>query len=438
MILLFNDAVLAAPFAKGVLRLPLSKRHDRLNVILREGPKDAEPPHFPEHPPIIYGYMGIAITDYCPRNPRCKGCFKRHRLSVDKRKSISLSSKDIDITLKYLKEKGFSKITLTGGEPIAEIEKVLRFVREAEVDTIVIFTSGYFAVNNRKTEEILNAISQALAGRKQLGRKPVEVFIRVSVDQLHSGVPRENIVRIIELFDKHHKSKYKDMGLFLKGILTDEDPIPSLITSLEGTITPQITDTTFLFEEVKLKSGFTFLVEYTELKLSKEALDQGIEIVGFERIYPHRIEKKDRIIIGAAINQDGLSISLEQDGTIILHDYLSDFFHLANIRQENFDEKVEEQLVSDPLILVMRNIGLNPIVDILNDIGSDIPKIALEANNQFLVISLLMLKPKLKERVYKRLHKLVKENNWWRTSDPAYSIKRQDGLQIYTYCRDRL
>lgn len=354
---------------------------------------------------IQYDKICVSLTNYCPN--RCPMCFMQ--ATPYRKDSVSLSSEDIDLLLEYIKKKGFKTVELTGGEPLAEMEKLIKVIQYAETESIYIFTSGAFAINDRNAKRILDLVASALKERARIGKKPVRLFMRVSVDEFHFRVPQEKIMRIVKLFEQYHQSKYNGMELRLKGILTADDPIPSLAGRLKGEIRDEEKSSPFPFKYITLPSGFAFEVEYGELKLTERTLREKLQVRDYAKIYPKRLGS-NRVLVGGDGNN--ISMTVSHNGMISIHEYVVASLLLANLKDKDFMEKVERRLLTDSLIVALRNEGLDAVLAVLNNAGSNIAQKALKANNQFLVISEILAKDDMKRYVYEKLNKLVRDKGW--------------------------
>jgi Predicted carbamoyl transferase, NodU family len=348
--------------------------------------------------------MCIALTNYCPVG--CAFCFMR---SVqNKRNKISLDSKAIERILYYAKKNQVYRLMLSGGEPLSEMETVLRIIREAEVPNITIFTSAFFASDASHAQEVLGQLAAAVEERKQSGKKPIHILLDVSVDEFHARrVPQRNIINIIKEFDGNWNSKFADFTLQVKGILSEKDPIPGLIKTLGGKIQGDAQSGPFPIKPVILPSGYAFTVRYSEIKLLKDMLGTELARKQFDKVYQKRLEE-DAIYVGRG-ERDGANFSINYDGVVSVNDYLAKNFVLGNANNDNFANDIDRRLRFDPLVVALREIGLNTVLDIASRLRPNIRGRSIETNNQFIAVSDILEDEELREYVYKELIQLIEK-----------------------------
>jgi MoaA/NifB/PqqE/SkfB family radical SAM enzyme len=348
--------------------------------------------------------IAVGLTNFCP--VRCAFCFM-HAMP-NKRQSISLGSEAIDRVLLFARENNVSVLDLSGGEALHELQSVVRIVLEAEVQRITITTSGYFATNESRTKEVLDELAGALEGRARMGKKPLTIDFWVSVDEYHARVPTKSINRIIELFEMYSGSKYKDIILELRGILMKSDPIPAIIGELRGKINEDPLDRNFPIKRAVLPSGYCFNVKYGEIKLLEEMLKSEMDNDGFDKVYTKRLND-DVIYIGR--KKDGLSFSVSYDGAVSIQEYLVKTFPLGNAYDENFAQEIMRQFTTDPLVVALREIGLNTVLDVAARLRPNIRERSIRANNQFLAVSDILEDGELREYVYAELIDLIESRD---------------------------
>jgi hypothetical protein len=272
-------------------------------------------------PASHFDNIAVNLTNYCP--VECSFCFMK--ADPVRRRSVVLSSEALDRALHYAKEKKMRRIDVSGGEALSEMQLMLKIVREAEVESISITTSGYFAVSDAKTRKVLDAIADALSARRASGMEAVEVRIHLSVDEFHSRVSMDSIKRIIRAFEDMEPARYGDMVLELRGILMDSDPIPKLIHELGGTI--EVNNCSlqhYPTRQIVLTSGYRFTVHYGEIKLLSEMLGTDLTARQFDRVYENRL-KVEPVYIGRG-KTGGASLDISYDGAWTLQEYLAKDF----------------------------------------------------------------------------------------------------------------
>jgi len=367
---------------------------------------------YPESSNIQYDQLWVSLTNYCPLAPVCTMCFIQ--AVSERQRSMNLTDDDIEKIIYYSKKKSFRQLSLTGGEPMTEIDKVLKLIRETRVDSVEITTNNFFSTTAERAEETLDLLSEAMFSRAKNSMRPLKnLVIRVSVDEFHiKGVPLENHIHLVNLIEKYRDSKYKGMEFRIRGMLTAGNPIPSLVKRLGGRISIRNRLNPVAPRKITLPSGLTFIAEYGTLYLTGTERDKNIIVEKYWRLKPFTliILKVIRYIIGAT--NDGVTVNVSYDGMISIKEQLTKVLPLANIRDTDFVEKIEERLVSDPLLVALRKEGIGIILKILKPMNTGIEEKALRANNLLLVISGLMEDPDLRNRVYTQLYEIGRSKGW--------------------------
>ncbi|MFA6599642.1 MAG: radical SAM protein [Candidatus Omnitrophota bacterium] len=345
--------------------------------------------------------IAVSLTNWCP--VRCAFCFMK--AVPDKKKSQSLSDEALGRVLRYAEEKRVRRLDLYGGEALGEMDAVLRSIREAAVQRISITTSGYFAGTEKHTEEVLDRLLTALEERVRGGKAPVKIDFFVSFDEFHARVPRANIIHIIKIFENYWDTKYSDFSFELRGILMPSDPIPGLVDELGGRIVENPKKQNAKIEQVELPSGYRFKVKYLEMKLLEDMLDTELANKDFDRVYEQRLEE-DTLFVGRG-KEGGVSLDVSYDGTVTLQEYLANDFPLGNVNDEHAFQEVDKRLIWDPLVVVLREIGLKTVLDIAARLRPKIRERSIAANNLYLAVSDILADASLRDYVYRELIQLI-------------------------------
>ncbi|KPA18246.1 Carbamoyltransferase [Candidatus Magnetomorum sp. HK-1] len=367
------------------------------------------PQRFPWMPLLVpqpirqFDNIAINLTNWCPVG--CTFCFMK--AVADRRKTKSLSTEAVMRILRYAKEKQVPRLDLSGGEALDEMDTVLRIINEADVDIVSITTSGYFAATISRTEAVMDSLAAAILQRKRAGKKTFRLDFYVSVDEFHSRIPLDNIKRIIQTLEKYRYTKYTDIALELRGLLMPNDPIPGLVASLGGWIIEAPQKLSFPIQEIVLPSGYQFTAKYGEIKILADMLGTEVAETEFDPVYT-RILENDVVTIGKG-KQGGISLDVSYDGIITLQEYLAEDFALGNANDENDFNEVDRRLVLDPLVVALREIGLNKVLDIAACMRPHIRERSVEANNMFLAVSDIIADDELREFVYRELLTLIEK-----------------------------
>lgn len=352
------------------------------------------------HPVHHFDNILLALTDFCPVG--CAFCWAR--AIQDRKKGTRLSAEAIDKMLNYTRKHPVSVIDLTGGEALTEMETVLKIIREADVERISISTSGYFATNEERAEQILDQLAGALREREAAGKSPVKIDFRVSADEFHWHFSSRVLPNIIRAFEKFNDSKFKDILFEVRGMLTSQDPLPDFIESMEGQVKEDQSGRRIPIKAVVLPSGYSFNIQYQEMKLVEELLGTDVAKTDFDRIYPEKISRQP-IFIGSS-NTKGGYIFVNNFGGVSLHAFLSRRFNIANVNDANFEEQLAARLTSDPLVVALRELGVDAILDIASRFRPNIRERSLAANNMFMAVTDILEDEELRKYVYQELIRL--------------------------------
>ncbi len=183
--------------------------------------------------------VGIVPTEMCPSE--CRFCLAPWKSRAEERIGKALDreefTKMVDGVMGFAKERGLI-ITITGGEPILEMDKVVYIISNAET-RVELTTSGYWAASKESTHRILGALEKAA---KNNPSKDFSFSLQLSVDAFHQevklsrggelreSIPIENLANIVEAVLADY-----DLELCLLPKYTRyEDPIVYLFQELES------------------------------------------------------------------------------------------------------------------------------------------------------------------------------------------------------------
>ena len=98
--------------------------------------------------------MYAFLTRFCPVG--CPFCFNRSQSPCEKRViSDQFSDKGVDNLIKFCEQANMGLLIISGGgDPFVVKDKVLKLVREAKADRIVLVTSGFWAKNYDSAKKI--------------------------------------------------------------------------------------------------------------------------------------------------------------------------------------------------------------------------------------------------------------------------------------------
>ncbi|MDR1120438.1 MAG: 4Fe-4S cluster-binding domain-containing protein [Dysgonamonadaceae bacterium] len=344
-----------------------------------------------------YDNMYVELTNCC--SVGCSFCFMK---SVpDAEKAIRLQSTAINRILDFIRAKSIPLLNLTGGEPFTEMDAVLRFIHDAEVERLTIATSGYFAINESRTEEVLDRLAAALRRRENTGKKSIRIDFRVSADRFHWHVTSKVLPNLIRAFSKFGDSKYRGIVLSFLGIMSKDDPMPGFVKEMGGLMLEDTMDRIFPTKKIMFSPKFSTEIKYGEMKITEDQMRTNITSYEFDKIYGTRLAQ-EVIYIGRG-EKGGVSVSVSHDGVVSQQEFLSRKFPLTSIYSENFSKEIETRLTRDPLVVALREIGLNTVLDIAAQLRPQIKERSIEANNQFQAVLDIIEDKELKVFVYKKL-----------------------------------
>jgi organic radical activating enzyme len=182
--------------------------------------------------------VGIVPTERCPNS--CRFCLAPWKASVEERRGKALSEEEFkkiaDQVIELADEKNLI-LTITGGEPFLELERVLYILRNAKT-RVDVSTSGFWAGDLEGAEGILSKLSQAIKENKnpkfsfslQVSLDSFHQEIRLENGSLRENVPLSNIANIIELT----QTKFSDIEVCpLTKYTLYEDPLVRLLIELK-------------------------------------------------------------------------------------------------------------------------------------------------------------------------------------------------------------
>jgi len=137
----------------------------------------------------------VFFTKICKAG--CPFCFFRSdsNESVEIIEEQELSRKGFNNLMSFINSSNISILQISGGgEPFEKPEYILETIEKANVDKIVIVTSGYWANNYEKAEKFINEMNSKLRGRND----DLSIILRVSVDKFHvSRIGDDKVKNII-------------------------------------------------------------------------------------------------------------------------------------------------------------------------------------------------------------------------------------------------
>ena len=320
--------------------------------------------------------IGIVPTELCPN--RCRFCLAAWKASCEERIGRNLSEEEFQIiadeVINFAGERGLI-VTVTGGEPFLELERVLYLLRHAR-SRVDITTSAYWARDVERAREILAKLREAA---KENRNEDFKYTLQVSLDAFHQevffekgefvqNVPIECVLNLLKLTQE----EFTDIEVVLLTKLTSyEDPLARLIKLLEKQgmkvrLTRKVTQpgvtVNLLDEEKNLvtkpallraylefegKEGKPVLVFYTVVEsMGKASALDTFEFPGFREQVRELLKGKSDIKLPLI----GLEVS--DDGNVYPGAHALYAWKAGNLLEEGLEE-IYERLCYDPLIVTL-------------------------------------------------------------------------------------
>jgi len=177
----------------------------------------------------------VFFTKICKAG--CPFCFFRSdsNESVEIIEEQELSRKGFNNLMSFINSSNISILQISGGgEPFEKPEYILETIEKANVDKIVIVTSGYWANNYEKAEKFINEMNSKLIGRND----DLSIILRVSVDKFHvSRIGDDKVKNIIQVFENNILNNPK-FSLHIHTIEND-NAVNNIINDIDGRINLQ-------------------------------------------------------------------------------------------------------------------------------------------------------------------------------------------------------
>lgn len=150
------------------------------------------------------GYRFVIFTQGCPK--RCFMCHNPETQSLEGGYTYKLNK----IVEKFSKDSLITGITISGGEPFIQPDKVLYLVKEAKkINLNVLLYSGFYYeqlidLNNKYINEILNNADYLIDGPFEYKKKDLSLLFRGSSNQRIIDLKKtklKNKLTIIESFN---------------------------------------------------------------------------------------------------------------------------------------------------------------------------------------------------------------------------------------------
>ena len=137
----------------------------------------------------------------------CKFCFfkSNFRGLDDIEESYQMTEEGFKKFIDFVNESNNGYLLLSGGgEPFEKSDYVIRTVKEAKTDRIVIVTNGFWAKDYDEAKEMIDNLYKALNSRE----KPIPITLRLSCDQFHyANLGKDLYKNIIDIFARYYPNE---------------------------------------------------------------------------------------------------------------------------------------------------------------------------------------------------------------------------------------
>jgi|GEM_PF-1985461 len=316
--------------------------------------------------------IAIIPTELCPNN--CRFCLSPWKADASERGGRA--DKDylelMDKIIWFAEDKKIT-LTITGGEPFLEMERVLYLLKRCKT-RIEATTSGILADEKEKTEDILKRINEAVKDKNFILQMSLDAFhqeIIVKDSILSENVPLNNIANIIEISQKKFPNimlclllkytRYPDpfvrllKGLEARGFkwsLKDKQFDPRLnvpVAGADGSLTmrPALQKAFLKLENTHPQAKPIFIM-YTQI----ERIGKAVLLEDFE--FPVHKERLQRFL-NEKDSSEKFSLSnieVSDDGNVYPEAYSLYSWCLGNIWETSLEE-IYKLAEYDPLIIAL-------------------------------------------------------------------------------------
>jgi MoaA/NifB/PqqE/SkfB family radical SAM enzyme len=320
--------------------------------------------------------IGIVPTELCPN--RCRFCLAAWKASCEERIGRSISEEEFEViadeVINFADEHSLI-VTVTGGEPFLELERVLYLVKHAR-SRLDITTSAYWARDIGKAREILAKLRDAA---KENRNENFKFTLQVSLDAFHQevffekgefvqNVPIECIINLLKLTQE----EFPEIEVVLLTKLTSyEDPLARLIKLLEKQgmkvkLTRKVTQpgvtVSLLDEERNLVAKPALLKAYLEFEGTEgkpvlifytvvESMGKASALDAFE--FPGFREQVQELLKGkSGIKLPLIGLEVSDDGNVYPGAHSLYAWSAGNLLEEGLED-IYERLSYDPLIIAL-------------------------------------------------------------------------------------
>lgn len=362
--------------------------------------------------------IGIVPTELCEN--RCRFCLAAWKTPVRKRSKRSDFKRIADKVLGFASRHNLI-VTITGGEPLLELDRVLYIIRNAR-SRVELSTSGSWAGTKQKAEKILHAIGSEIRKNKNHG---FNFSMQLSIDAFHQeiffensklveNIPLANLANIVELVVR----KFRHIGLCLVPKYTRyDDPIINLLFELEKRgLKAEIADRYFdpslevsvvdgnklvmkpalLKAYLKFDTGNVFILYSAVESIGKASALEPFESPGFKTRTEEFLKSEKS---NERLPVTGLEVS--DDGNVYPGAHSLYSWSLGNIFDAELEE-IYESMKYDPLFIALAE---NPVLikNIALEIKPEIREKLVNASSPLVVVYRILEEPEMRLEITKKL-----------------------------------
>ncbi len=335
----------------------------------------------------------IHLTKFCP--VKCEGCM--YASPPQNTESIRLPGKvmsDEELTnvIEFLSPIDMDEVAISGGgESFLELEKILRFIRDADVKRIILITSGYWGIKVATARDIIERINHALTERK----KSVELEIRLSIDEFHQkNIPFSTLENIVDIV---REPQFNNIGLFIRSIQTlySKKIIADFARFLCGKVEGDGYSQRIVLNDLIINILYKPLIFHGRMENDYPGEYERININTFNGSPGLEIMKSGKYGLKGNIEVDGLITTVGSTAPD----------NFGSIYTDNF-ESFQKKLFKDIISRTLMDEGYTYFVDILKEIIPDVYDRTIECNDMYLYFHQEL--QSIQKRLYVTL-RLIKE-----------------------------
>ncbi len=371
--------------------------------------------------------IGLAVTEECPNS--CTFCLSPWKPSCRERLGRELDEEEFrviaDEVIGFADSRGLI-LTLTGGEPFLELERVKYILRHAKTRTDLT-TSAWWARNEARAKSILEEV---LAAASENRSESFRFTLQVSLDAFHQEVrfergefsehvPLSAVANVVKLA----LEEFQELELVLLTKLTSyHDPLARLVRLLEGmgyqvkldeeSVEPGIPVSTgipgkgIVTAPALLRGYLNFgdrrvLVFYTLV----ESIGRAALLEEFE--YPSLRAQVEELLSGRSMRLPITGIEVSDDGNVYPGAHAMYTWSAGNVLEESLEE-IAGRLERDPLVHAIAE-KPGELVKLAEEVEPKVREVLRRASSPLAAVYMLLETPWLRLYLTERLMGVKRE-----------------------------